>query len=433
MSSYSKSIKNSVIALVIGNALEWYDFVIYSFMTVYIAKAFFPANNDINSLLATTATFGVAFCVRPLGGLLLGIYADKKGRKSAMTIIISLITVALLLIATAPTYLQIGIAAPFIILIARLLQGFSAGGEFGTACALLIELAPQEKRGFYCAWQMAGQMTAMILGSAIGMCLTNLLTAEQLQAWGWRIPFIFGLIIAPVGIYMRKNMKETLTCTSHPPLGKQIKQNYKKILIAFGLVAGCSAATYINLSFMPTYANRYLHLTMNEAFTGVTLGGLIIIFLIPIFGWLSDLFGRRIFLLSALFSYLICIYPLFHWLMISPTLIKLIVFQALTCSMLGVYFGVFTVILADLFPREIRSTSLAISYNAAVMLFGGFAQFIVAFLIHTLGNPIAITYYLLIAISISFIASLFYREPHTAEHNLELVPPDEKTTLDFST
>lgn len=401
----------TIAALVIGNALEWYDFVIYSFMTVYIAKVFFPMVSDFIALLATTATFGVAFFMRPLGGILLGIYADKKGRKPALVLIISLMSLAMLLIAAAPSYLQAGIAAPFIILFARLLQGFSAGGEFGTSTALLTEISPANQRGFYCSWQMVGQTFGMLVGSISGMLLTFFLNTEQLQTWGWRLPFIFGMIIAPLGIYIRKNLHESLPAKKPSfKLAEQIKLHTKQILIATGLVAGGTAASYIHLSHMPTYAHEYLHLSMNNAFTGVTIGSLVIVILIPFFGWLSDRIGRKPILVSAISLYLILIYPLFHWLYLTPTFAHLILVQMIICTLLAAYFGVFACIVAEIFPTEIRSSSLSISYNTAVMLFGGFAQFIVTYLIHALGTPLAVTNYLIFTAVISLIAAICYQE-----------------------
>jgi MHS family proline/betaine transporter-like MFS transporter len=417
--------RKTITALVIGNALEWYDFVIYSFMTIYIAKVIFPSANEITSLLATTATFGVAFFMRPLGGIALGIYADKKGRKPAITAVIALMTIALLLIATVPSYLQIGIAAPIVILLARLLQGFAAGGEFGTSTALLTELTPAHQHGFYCSWQMVGQTTGMLLGSIAGMILTHFLDAQQLLSWGWRIPFICGLIIAPFGFYLRRNLNETVfqNKTSSGQFSKKIKNHTKQIFIATGLVAGGTAASYINLSHMPTFAHEYLQMNMNDAFTGVTLGGIAIVTLIPFFGWLSDQIGRKKILLTAIFSYLILIYPLFHWLQQTPSLAHLILVQAMICTLLAAYFGVFAAIVSELFPAEIRSTSLSISYNSAVMLFGGFAQFIVTYLIQTLGTPLAVTYYLVFAISISLIAAFCYQEKEEEYEHTELAVP----------
>lgn len=410
----NKITSKNIIAIVIGNALEWYDFVVYSFMTVVIAKLFFPAEHAANSILAATATFGVAFCLRPLGGILLGIYADKRGRKAAITLVIGIMTLAILMICVVPTYAQIGILAPMIMVLARMLQGFSAGGEFGVSTSLLIELAPKGQRGFYGSWQMVGQMLAMFLGAAIGMVLTETLTVEQMEAFGWRIPFVFGLLIAPVGYYMRYNLKETHRAAISKPqknhFWQEMLAHWRQILISMGLVVGGTVATYVNISYLPTYATTYLHLPMEDAFTALGIAIIVTVLLIPIFGSLSDKIGRRPILLGSSFIYLILIYPLFSWLGADPTLPRLLVVEMTCCILLGAYFGVFAAAVAELFPIAIRSSGLGISYNLTVMVFGGFAQFIVTWLIEVLQTPIAIAYYLSTAIAISVIAAYFYED-----------------------
>lgn len=404
----------NITAIVIGNALEWYDFVVYSFMTVVIAKLFFPATHAATSLLAATATFGVAFCLRPLGGILLGIYADRRGRKAAIMLVIGLMTVAILMICLVPTYAQIGILAPIIMVLARMLQGFSAGGEFGVSTSLLIELAPKNQRGFYGSWQMVGQMLAMFLGATIGIVLTETLTMAQLEAYGWRIPFIFGLLIAPVGLYMRSHLKETHRAAIKPNpknhFWEEIRAHWRQIIISMGLVVGGTVATYVNISYLPTYATTYLGLDMSDAFTALGIAIMVTIILIPIFGSLSDRIGRRPILLSSSFIYLLIVYPLFSWLCHDPTLPKLMVVEMSCCMLLGAYFGVFAAAVAELFPMAIRSSGLGISYNLTVMIFGGFAQFIVTWLIEVLHSPIAIAYYLSAAIAISVIAAYFYED-----------------------
>src|SRR6185312_17259802 len=198
-----------IVAAVIGNALEWYDFVVYGFLTVIISRLFFPAESEYASLLLTMATFGVGFFMRPVGGIVLGMYADRKGRKAALQLIIGLMTLAMAMIAFAPPYAAIGIAAPLIILLARLLQGFSTGGEFASATSFLVESAPPNRRGFYGSLQMVGQSLAALSGAVAGTLITRGLGPEQIDSWGWRVPFLFGLIIGPVGLYIRRYLEET--------------------------------------------------------------------------------------------------------------------------------------------------------------------------------------------------------------------------------
>lgn len=404
----------NIIAIVIGNALEWYDFVIYSFLTVFIAKLFFPSTHSVNSILAATATFGVAFCMRPLGGVFFGIYADKWGRQSAITMVIALMTLAMSMLAFTPTYQSIGIFAPIMIVMARLIQGFSAGGEFGVSTSLLIELSPPSRRGYFAAWQMVGQMIAMLLGATIGLLLTDYFSVSDVERFGWRIPFLFGLIIAPVGIYIRsqlaKNHVSSDASSSLRTHTAVIKRHAKQLFIAMGLVVGGTVANYVNISYLPTYTATYLHLPLKSAFFALAVSVALMILIIPMVGALSDKIGRRPILLFSLTLYSIVVYPLFLWLTMQPTLSKLLCVEMICCVLLGIYFGVFAVTIAELFPKSIRSTGLGISYNLTVMLFGGFAQFIVTWLIQALSTPLAITYYLLFAIFISLIAAYFYQQ-----------------------
>lgn len=414
MTSFQMTAKNMT-AIVISNALEWYDFVVYSFLTVIIAKLFFPSDHPANSILMATATFGVAFCIRPLGGIVMGVYADRKGRKAAITVVIAIMSAALMMISVAPTYAQAGLLAPVIIVIARMLQGFSAGGQFGVSTSLLIELAPTHQRGYYGSWQMVGQMVAMLLGAAVGMLMMNVLSIEQVEAYGWRIPFIAGLVIVPIGIYLSRYLHDTNVAAVRANEKKNhflddVKEHWKQILISMGLVVGGTVATYVNISYMPTYSVTYLHMSLNDAFTALAVAILVMVTFIPFFGGLSDTIGRKPILLSSLLVYLLVIYPLFAWLNVEPSLPKLMVVELSCCLLLSAYFGVFATVVAELFPVAIRSSGLGISYNITVMIFGGFAQFIVTWLIEKLQSPIAIVYYLATAIFISFVASIFYKD-----------------------
>jgi len=232
-----------VAAAVIGNALEWYDFIVFGFFAVVIARLFFPTESQYASLLLTTATFGVGFFMRPVGGILLGIYADRRGRKASLLLIIGLMTLAIAMIGFAPTYAAIGIAAPLLVVLARLLQGFSAGGEFASATSFLIETAPSQHRGFYGSWQMVGQGLAVLTGALLGALITRVLAPEALDSWGWRVPFLFGLIIGPLGLYVRRRLDETAAFleTRRAPeqqqtLGAALAAHVKESLATFGII-----------------------------------------------------------------------------------------------------------------------------------------------------------------------------------------------------
>lgn len=412
--------KKTIAAIVIGNALEWYDFIVYSFMMVFIAKLFFPSSDPTNSLLAAAATFGAAFFMRPLGGVILGIYADKHGRKAAMTLVITLMTIALLLIACAPTYAQVGIFAPMILVFARLLQGFSAAGEFGSSSALLIELSPAHRQGLYGSWQMFGQTLAIFIGGAVGMVLTRSLSIEQLESWGWRLPFVFGLIIAPIGLYIRRHLDEDkLMKPAHKvkvDFVRLCKDNVSNMLLSIGLVVSGTTSFYVNLIFLPTYAKNYLHLSMDDAFVAVAVGALTAVILIPFFGALSDKIGRKPIIITALALYLVTVYPIFSWMAHQPTLGKLILTEVVFCIFLAAYFSVFTTILARLFPYEVRATGLSISNNLAIMLFGGFGQFIVTWLIKVTESILAPSFYVTLGVAISLLTAILLPTQKRIQH-----------------
>ena len=403
-----------IIAAVIGNALEWYDFVIYGFMTVIISRLFFPAESEYASLLIAMATFGVGFFMRPVGGVLIGLYADRHGRKAALQLIILLMTIATAMIAFAPTYAAIGIAAPAIMVLARLLQGAATGGEFASATSFLIESAPPERRGFYGSLQMVGQSISALTGATAGMLVTQGLTPEQIDAWGWRLPFLFGLLIAPVGLWMRRHLSETEEflaakedTTQHLGLLAVLREHLRDVLVCFGLVVSSTIMFYVVLIYMPTYAKTQLNIPLKEAFTAQVAGLVCLTALIPLFGVLSDRIGRRIVLMVAALLYLVLTYPLMDWLLAEPSLMRLATMQVVLCSAIAVGFGAISTALAEQFPVRQRSTGLALAYNVAVMIFGGFAQLIVTWLIKATGSLLAPSFYVMFGATVGILAAWF--------------------------
>jgi MFS family permease len=314
-----------IVAAVIGNALEWYDFIVFGFFTVVIARLFFPSDSQYASLLLTTGTFGVGFFMRPVGGILLGIYADRRGRKAALLMVISLMTVAIAMIAFAPTYAAIGVAAPLIMVVARLLQGFSAGGEFASATAFLTESAPAGRRGLYGSWQMVGQGLAVLLGAILGALLTRSLTPETLDSWGWRIPFLFGLIIGPVGLYIRRKLDETSaflqsnrSSAGQQGAGSVLMSHVKEMLTCLGMVVSGTISFYVILIYIPTFARTQLHLPLDQAFLAQSIGLACEVVLIPICGVLSDFVGRKPVMITALVLDLLVTYPQPVWRLQRP-------------------------------------------------------------------------------------------------------------------
>ncbi|MDQ2140445.1 MFS transporter [Alcaligenaceae bacterium A4P071] len=418
--------KRNILAAVIGNALEWYDFLVFAFMTPIVAKLFFPSNpadpsDNINQILLTTAVFGVGFFMRPVGGIILGLYGDRKGRKAAMVMVTGLMAVAIALITLAPTYAAVGLLAPMFIVMARLLQGFAAGGEFGTSTALLIELAPAGKRGFYGSWQMTGQMTALLLGAAVGTLITDIFTQQELMDWAWRLPFAFGLLIVPVAIYIRRNVEEPeafkqLKAAQAAGTVKQIgvlemlRTYRRETLVGMGLVVTCTVSIYITFTYLVTFSTVTLKLPLHDTFLVQMAGAALMVVLMPFMGAWSDRIGRRPLLIGSLLGYMVVLLPLYAWLTNEPSISKLLIVQVIISLFVAAFFGVFSTVMAEMFPANVRSVGMSMAYNVAVMIFGGFAQFIVTWLIRTTGSPMSPAYYVMFGVALGLVAAFFVRE-----------------------
>lgn len=390
-------------AAVIGNALEWYDFIVFGFMTGIIANVFFPAQNAYSSLLLTTASFGVGFALRPLGGIMIGAFSDRRGRRAALQLIIGLMTIATALIAFAPPYAVIGLASSLIIVTARMLQGLATGGEFASATAFLIEIAPKHRQGLYGSWQMFGQGLAMLIGAAVGATLTRLLSHDQLYAWGWRIPFILGLAIAPVGFWIRRHLQETAfepadksaATQQKMSMGAELLRHPRALLASFLLTTSATISFYVLVIYLPTFANKSLHIALDDAFAAQCVGIVVMITLTPIFGLISDYVNRRGLVKVSLLVYLLLLYPCFSWLTAAPSMMRFMAMQIVLCGVFGAFLGPYSTAVAQQFSTRVRSTGMAISYNMAVMVFGGFAQFIVTWLLHTTGSLLTPAFYLI--------------------------------------
>jgi MFS family permease len=412
-----------IIAAVIGNALEWYDFIVFGFLAVVISRLFFPADSEYSSLLMATATFGVGFFMRPVGGILLGIYADRKGRKAALQLIIGMMTVSIALIAFAPPHAAIGVAAPLLIVLARLLQGFATGGEFASATAFLIESAPPNRRGLYGSWQMFGQGLAVFCGAGVTALVTHGLSPEALDAWGWRIPFLIGLLIGPVGLWIRRHLSETeafLEAHQAPKerqsLARMLRNHLREVFAVMGVTVCGTVGFYVILVYMPTFASKQLGLPLGDAFTAQVIAVALMTILMPVSGALSDRIGRRILVIAATAGLLVAAYPLLSWVHAAPSFERLVTMQVVLCILLAIYFGPISAVMAEQFPAGVRSTGLALAYNVAVMVFGGFAQFIVTWLIQNTGVVIAPVFYVMFASALGFVAALFLTDRTWVAH-----------------
>ncbi|KOR21564.1 MFS transporter, partial [Burkholderia cenocepacia] len=285
--------RGAIAAAVIGNWLEFFDFTVYGFFAVLIGKLFFPSSDPTTSLLLSVATFAAGFFTRPLGSVVLGVYADRKGRKAALNLTIMLMALGTGLIAIAPTYAQVGVAAPLLVVFARLLQGFSQGGEFGAATSTLLEQGGTSRRGFRASWQLATQGGAALMGSGFAALLSNTMTKDALEGWGWRLPFLVGVLIAPVGMFLRRRLADDSPGDRHHGIERGVlrelfSKHTRTVLLLMLTVMGGTVSTYILTFYMPTYAIHTLGLPMKlSMFVGVA-SGCVMLVTCPLFGWLSD-------------------------------------------------------------------------------------------------------------------------------------------------
>ncbi len=412
-----------VAGAVVGNAFEWYDFAIYAYMTPIISSLFFPVDphnpaTEINAVLATTAVFGVGFFMRPVGGVVLGVIGDKYGRRTGMVLGMALMALATLILTLAPTYAEVGLIAPAIVVIARLLQGFSLGGQFGTSTSFLIEMAPPGKSGIYGSWQMTGQVASLAVGTAFGVVLTQLYTPAELAAGLWRIPFGFGVVILPIAWYIRRNLEESRVfvamqtaqaTTRGESIGWGLVGHTRHLLVSIGMIAASAVSFYAVYGYTVTYAKTVLHLPVAAAFLAELVAACLMLLVIPAAGVLCDRFSdaRKPMLAGFLGVYFILMYPAYAWLTASPTIARLVVVQLAISVISGLFLGVYCTTMSELFPPRIRSTGLSIANNVSVLIFGGFAQFFLTWIFKLTGSPIAPVYYVMFGIALGLLGALF--------------------------
>jgi len=406
----SHTTQQLIVATTIGNAFEFFDLTVYSFFAVLLGKLFFPVASSEQQLLLSVAAFGIGFIARPLGGVVFGVLADRLGRVTAMNLTLIAMALGTGMIGVMPTYAQIGIAAPLMILTARILQGFSAGGEVGVATALLAERASSERRGFVTSWQFASQGAAALAGSLVGFLLSHYLSTSALESWGWRIPFLTGILIAPLGLYLRSRIDDE---EAHAPtrrtdavdiLKTVFTRDMKLVVIAFALVIGGTAAHFIVLYYMSTYAIKVLHLPMDTSLWCGILAGAVMLVAAPVGGIWSDRYGRKRVAFLSRVALTVLIFPGFWLIGHMSSVAVLFAVVAALAILHTINAGASGTMLAELFPRSTRATALSIAYAAGVSIFGGFAQFFVTWLIQVTGDPMAPTWYVVGCGVLSLIA-----------------------------
>lgn len=397
-----------IAAATVGNALEWYDFIVYGFLAATIATLFFPADNPTMSLLLSTLSVGVAFVMRPLGAIVIGLYADKIGRKRALTIVIWLMFISTMMIAFAPTYATAGIVATAIIVIARLLQGFSAGGEFGSATALLIEHSPPGQRNFFGSWQMFAQASGSLASTIMGAFLFGVFSESDIEAGAWRIPFIFGLMIGPVGMYIRRHLHEPTAVVSEEadkstPLRTVFGDYPMALVVGVAVSAAVNVMSYVIITYLPLFVNRTLGLPESIAFNSLVVAVTVRMILIPVFGRLADRVGGVAILKLSLIAFTVTIYPAYMWVIADPGYLSILVVQIWFAVLIAAAYAPTPTYLSDLFPAPIRATGLSIVYNLAATVFGGFSLFFVTLLTEWTGSKLAVAHYAAVFFVAAFV------------------------------
>ena len=403
--------RKAVISSSIGAALEWFDIIVYASFAVVITQNFFP-DAGAYGLILTFATFATTYLIRPLGGMILGSYADRKGRKNALTITLLLMMVGTLIMAVAPTYAVVGVWGGVIILLSRLIQGFSAGGEFGTATTFLIETAPHKKM-FYASWQVAAQGASMLLASAFGFALNAWLSEEDLYAWGWRVPFFVGLLIGPVGLYIRARLSEPeelgIAERTKTPLGDLFVRHYGRLLTASAVIGVATISVYMIL-YMPTFAVTNLDIPPAAAYLGGVVAGVIALVGSPYVGHLADRVGPARVMTWAAVAALVLAWPLFQLMVTVRSVAALVIVIAILGTIMALYFAPLPGLLSNLFPAEIRGTGLSVAYNVGVTLMGGLAPLALTWLLDLTGSLQAPSIYYIVIAVISLVGLYFARK-----------------------
>lgn len=408
--------RRAIIACNIGNFIELYDFTIYGFFAVALGRAFFPSSDPMASLLSSFATYGVGFLMRPVGAVIIGAYGDTYGRRAALVLTIGVMATATGLTGVLPSYASVGIWAPILLVVCRMLQGFSTGGEWGGAAAFLVEHAPAGHRGFVGSLATFSVHLGIFAGSLTATLLTSALSNDAFLSWGWRLPFLIGFVLGPFGYYLRNRVAETpafeqKVVASHAvaksPIRETLATQRVPMILAFCLAIVGAVNNFTFIIFMPSLAVQQFKFDAQSALFCATVASILVTVLIPFVGGLSDRIGRRGIMIVCGFSHVVLAYPLFLLIATTQSFAAMLVTQCVAAVMLALYSGVIPAILAELFPTRIRYTGLSTAYGLAVTIFGGFAPFIAAFLIRATGSLTSPAFYVMAAGLVSGIAALF--------------------------
>jgi MFS family permease len=408
----------AIFRVVSGNFLEMYDFMVYGYYAPAIARAYFPSHSAYASLLLTLLTFAAGFVMRPVGAIVLGAYIDHHGRRRGLLLTLTLMAIGTLLVAAVPSYATIGVLAPLLVLAGRLLQGFSAGVELGGVSVYLSEIATPSHRGFYCSWQSASQQAAVMFAALLGLLLQHWMPPETVSAWGWRIPFLIGCLIAPFLFMIRRSLTETeaFLARRRPGIGeiyRSMLTNGRIVLIGMALVMMTTVSFYLITAYTPTFGSEVLKLSQVDVFLVTLCVGVSNFAWLPIMGALSDRIGRRPLLLTCTVLALLTAYPVLSWLVSAPNFGKLLGVELWLSFIYASYNGALVVALTEIMPADVRTTGFSLAYSLATTV-GGSSLAISQWLIHVTGNKAAPGVWLSFAALCGLVAALIaFRHPHT--------------------
>lgn len=387
--SEARKIRKVIVTTVAGGTFEWFDFAVYAYFSGLIARTFFAGVNRGESLLLTFATFAVGFLVRPIGGVVMGMYADRAGRVKALSWIMVAMSAASLLVALTPGYATLGLAAPVLIVIGRLMQGFAVGAQFALSSVTIYEVAPPGKKMFYGSFNMLSLGFAAMLSSGCSYLLTSHLSHDALAAWGWRVPFLIGALVGPIGFYIRHHIGESddfhrmqaRASAQAPALARArqfLRENGDALVCAMGVMMAGTSLNYVWNAYLPNYAQFQLHLSLGSTLRGVFVTSLVMCVLSPVFGKLADRIGAYRLFCFFIVGWMTCVFPLFWYLLAQPSEHRLMFVQVIGMLFLTLQGAAHPGMLVKIFTVQGRSTGVAIAYNTAVMLFGGLAPFYIS-------------------------------------------------------
>ena len=396
MSGASTSSKlATVLRVTSGNFLEMFDFFLFGFYASYISKAFFPTDSEFASLLLTFMTFGAGFLMRPLGAIFLGAYIDRVGRRQGLIVTLAIMAVGTVFIAFMPTYAKIGLLAPFLVLVGRLLQGFSAGVELGGVSVYLSEMATPNNKGFYVSWQSGSRQVAIMVAAIIGYGLNKSLSPAEIGEWGWRIPFFVGSLIVPFIFFIRRSLEETqafLARTHRPSAAesfRSIAENVPIVLAGMLMVVMTTVSFYLLTVYTPTFGKNVLKLSEVDSLIVTFCVALSNLFWLPVMGAVSDRIGRRPVLVAFTVLTILTAYPAMMWLVDGPTFQKMLIVLLWLSFLYGSYNGAMVVALTEIVPASVRTAGFSLAYSLATALFGGFTPAVSTALIEFTGNKAA--------------------------------------------